>query len=161
MKTDLYQHNKDMDLTHGPDSTITDPTFSSPFSVTSLHSAENSALQPWKFSNSNSTTWMTHGAGSQEEEEGGGDSNLQHHLQSRHFQGTLYVAPAPPWLFPAASCSGALCCSDILLIHRSSTLWQQHTHRQSTIHQACTGGAQTDAHRRRKLSVTVQFQSHP
>lgn len=74
MKTDLDQHNKHMDLTHGPDSTITDPTFSSPFSVTSLHSAENSALQPWKFSNSNSTTWMTHGAGSQEEEEGGGDS---------------------------------------------------------------------------------------
>lgn len=46
-----------MSSTYGPDSTITDPTFSSPFSVTSLHSAENSALQPWKFSNSNSTTW--------------------------------------------------------------------------------------------------------
>lgn len=51
---------------------------------------------------------------------------------------TLYVAPAPPWLFPAASCSGALCCSDILLIHCSSTFWQQHTHRQSTIHYAYT-----------------------
>lgn len=80
----------------------------------------------------------------------GRDSNLQHHLQTRHFPGTLYVAPAPPWLFPAASCSGALCCSDILLIHRSSTLWQQHTHRQSSIHQAFTGGAQTDAHSRRR-----------
>lgn len=102
-------------------------------------------------------TWSRKSGGGR----GGGDSNLQHHLQSRHFLGTLYVAPAPPWLFPAASCSGALCCSDILLIHRSSTLWQQHTHRQSTIHQACTGGAQTDAHRRRKLSVTVQFETHP
>lgn len=42
--------------THGPDSTMTDPTFFRPDSVTSLHSAENSPLQPWKFSNSNSST---------------------------------------------------------------------------------------------------------
>lgn len=48
---------------------------------------------------------------------------------------TLYVAPAPPWLFPAASCSGALCRSDILLIHCSSSSGQQHKHTQSSIHQ--------------------------
>lgn len=40
---------------------------------------------------------------------------------------TLYVAPAPPWLFPAASCSGALCRSDILLIRCcSSSSGRQH-----------------------------------
>lgn len=82
------------------------------------------------------------------------------HLSTEGRSGTLYVAPAPPWLFPAASCSGALCCSDILLIHCSSTFWQQHTHRQSTIHHACmlkhththTG---TDMHTGGKLNVTV------
>lgn len=38
--------------THGPDSTMTEPTFSKPFSVTSLHSAEYSTFCPWKFSSS-------------------------------------------------------------------------------------------------------------
>lgn len=43
-------------FTHGPDSMMMDPTFSRPFSITSLQSEENSTLQPWKFSNSNSNT---------------------------------------------------------------------------------------------------------
>lgn len=60
------------------------------------------------------------------------------------------MAPAPPWLFPAASCSGALCCSDILLIHCSSTVRQQHTHRQSTIRHACSH-THTDVTHRRKV----------
>lgn len=73
---------------------------------------------------------------------------------------TLYVAPAPPWLFPAASCSGALCCSDILLIHCSSTFWQQHTHRQSTIHHTSTHGKRY-THRREGSMSLLQFITHP
>lgn len=40
--------------THGPDSTMSDPTFSKFFSVKSLHSADSSTCFPRKFSNSNS-----------------------------------------------------------------------------------------------------------
>lgn len=92
---------------------MTEPTFCRPFSVTSLHSAENSAFWPWKFSNSNSSAWTAQRA------------RGQLPLTSLIVlipppptlpSGTLNEAPAPPWLLPAASCSGALCCSDILLI---------------------------------------------
>ena len=156
MKTDVHQHNKHMDLTHGPDSTITDPTFSSPFSVTSLHSAENSALQPWKFSNSNSTTWITHGAGSQEGIQT--CSITCRHVTSRvpctwhRLHPGSSQQPAAPGrsAAPTSSWSTAppLCGSSTHTDKAASIRRSQVEHRQT--HTA--GG---------ELRVTVQFETHP
>ena len=106
-----YRRGSSTGITHGPHSTMIEPILSA-FSITSLHSADNSNFFPMKFSNSKATNCKR----------GGAEfivtawwwlifmpffracwKSLMNH--------TLYVTPAPPWPFPAACWSGIPWCS--------------------------------------------------